>query len=55
MDITDQPPSSSLFREDRILLEQGKVEEGQVEKEKLEAIQRADRKLRENVKKSNKK
>ena len=40
-------PSSSIYREDRILLEENKVEEGQVAKEKLENIQRGDRKLRE--------
>lgn len=43
----DSPlPSSSLLREDRILLEQGRLEEGQIAKEKIENIQRADRKLR---------
>ncbi len=51
-DIANQPRSSSLFREDRIFLEVGRLEEGQREKERLEILQRADRKLRENYTKS---
>jgi hypothetical protein len=39
--------SSSIYREDRILLEEDNLEEGQVTKEKIENIQRNDRKLRE--------
>jgi hypothetical protein len=44
---TKPTPSSSLYRTDRILLEEKRVPEGQTEKERLENIQRADRKLRE--------
>lgn len=40
-------PSSSIYREDRILLEEENLEDGQVAKEKIENIQRNDRKLRE--------
>jgi hypothetical protein len=53
-DIAKQPASSSLFRPDRRFLEVGKLEDGQREKERLENIQRADRKLRENYSKSKK-
>jgi len=42
-----QLPSSSLYREDRVKLEKGLKEEAQLSKEKLENIQRGDRKLRE--------
>ena len=42
-----QIPSSSNYREDRILLEKGLKVEAQSAKEKLENIQRYDRKLRE--------
>lgn len=41
-------PSSSLYREDRKLLEINQVEEAQISKDKIENIQRSDRKLREN-------
>jgi len=51
-DIAKQPASSSLFRPDRLFLEVGSIEEGQREKERLENIQRNDRKLRENYIKS---
>mmetsp|Transcript_34336 Transcript_34336/g.35628 ORF Transcript_34336/g.35628 Transcript_34336/m.35628 type:complete len:421 (+) Transcript_34336:44-1306(+) len=44
-------PSSCVYREDRVLLEQNKVEDAQVAKEKIENIQRGDRKLREKAKK----
>lgn len=47
MDLDRQLPSSSLYREDRILLEKKEIEQAQLAKEKLENIQRADRKLRE--------
>ena len=40
-------PSSSLFRQDRILLEKGNLVEAQENKEKIENLQRYDRKLRE--------
>jgi hypothetical protein len=40
-------PSSSIYRQDRISLEENKLKEAQENKEKLENIQRADRKLRE--------
>ena len=50
-EITNQLKSSSLFRPDRICLEEGRLDEGQVEKELLENLQRKDRKLRENHKK----
>ena len=45
-------PSSSIYREDRILLEENKINEGQIAKENLENIQRADRKLREKFNKN---
>jgi hypothetical protein len=40
-------PSSSVYREDRKLLEEGLLDEAQIAKEKIENIQRNDRKLRE--------
>ena len=40
-------PSSSIYRQDRVSLEENKLQEAQENKEKLENIQRADRKLRE--------
>lgn len=40
-------PSSSIYREDRRLLEERSMEEAQIAKEKIENIQRNDRKLRE--------
>lgn len=48
-----QLPSSSLYREDRVLLEKGLIEQAQTAKEKLENIQRGDRKLREKYGKQN--
>ena len=45
-------PSSSIHREDRILLEENKINDGQIAKENLENIQRADRKLREKFNKN---
>ena len=53
-EIAKQPPSSSLFREDRICLEKGRLDEGQNEKERLEHLQRHDRKLREHFSKLHK-
>jgi hypothetical protein len=47
--------SSSLYREDRLLLEDKKMNEAQILKEKLEEQQRNDRKLREKFKKSHSK
>jgi len=47
LDLEKQLPSSSLYREDRILLEKGDIVQSQNSKEKLENIQRGDRKLRE--------
>jgi len=47
-----QLPSSSTYREDRILLEQRKMEQAQQAKEKLEDLQRGDRKLREKFNKT---
>jgi len=41
--------SSSIYREDRLLLSQNLVEKAQIAKEKLENIQRADRKLRQKI------
>lgn len=52
-EVIPQLPSSSLFREDRIKLEQGNLVQAQEAKEKLENIQRYDRKLREAYKKKN--
>ena len=46
-DNPNQRASSSLYREDRIYLEKGYTEKGQVQKERLENLQRYDRKLRE--------
>jgi hypothetical protein len=43
-----------MKREDRILLELGRLEEAQKAKEKLEENQRADRKLREKFQKPKK-
>lgn len=40
-------PSSSVYREDRRFLEKNLVDEAQEMKEKIENIQRNDRKLRE--------
>jgi hypothetical protein len=40
-------PSSSLLREDRIILAKGDIDNAQIAKDKLENIQRYDRKLRE--------
>lgn len=51
IDLNKTLPSSSLYRKDRILLEEGKLAEGQIVKEEIENIQRADRKLREKYKK----
>jgi len=55
----NQFPSSSLFKEDRIYLEKQNLEKGQEHKDRLENLQRHDRKLREiyqkQVKKANKK
>jgi hypothetical protein len=53
-EVAKQPRSSSLFREDRICLEKGRLEEGQSEKERLEHLQRHDRKLREHYNKTHK-
>ena len=53
-EIRRQPKSSSLFREDRLCLEAGRLDEGQVEKERLEHLQRHDRKLREHYNKIHK-
>jgi len=54
-EVYNQLKSSSLFREDRVLLEKRQNEEAQAAKEKLENIQRADRKLREKFSKLTKK
>jgi len=53
-DIENQPKSSSIYRQDRILLEKNRVDEGQKEKEKIENLQREYRKLRESYKKQRK-
>lgn len=45
-------PSCSSLREDRILLQERNLELGQTAKEKLEILQRKDRKLREQYHKS---
>jgi hypothetical protein len=44
--------SSSLYREDRLLLEEKNINEAQILKEKMEEQQRNDRKLREKFKKT---
>ncbi len=46
--------SDSIKRDDRYLLELGRIEEAQIAKEKLEELQRADRKLREKFSKTKK-
>jgi hypothetical protein len=46
-DIPHQLKSSSLYREDRVALENADEDLAQSEKERLEVIQRNDRKLRE--------
>jgi hypothetical protein len=46
-DNPNQRKSSSLYREDRIYLEKGEISKGQEQKERLENLQRYDRKLRE--------
>lgn len=46
IEINKNTPSSSVLREDRVLLEQEKLEEAQIAKEKIENLQRNDRKLR---------
>ena len=51
----NQINSSSLFREDRIYLEKGDIVKGQEQKDRLENIQRHDRKLREDQSKLRKK
>ena len=43
----DSLPSDSIRRTDRLFLEDRPVEEAQAEKERLENVQRHDRKLRE--------
>jgi hypothetical protein len=40
-------PSSSIYRQDRVSLEENKLKEAQENKEKLESLQRADKKLRD--------
>jgi hypothetical protein len=47
IEINDNLPSSSLIREDRVLLEEEKMEEAQIAKDNLENLQRNDRKLRQ--------
>jgi len=42
-----QLPSSALYREDRMFIEKNNVEEGQKAKERLEELQRHDKKLRQ--------
>jgi len=51
-DVPCQPQSSSINREDRILLEHKKVIQAQAAKEKMEELQRSDRKLREKFNKN---
>ncbi len=55
IDNPSQLPSSSIFREDRIYLEKQNLEKGQFYKDKLENLQRHDRKLRETHEKQVKK
>jgi hypothetical protein len=52
VELKKQLMSSSLYREDRILLEQGHIDLAQEAKERLEILQRNDKKLREKVNKS---
>ena len=54
LEVPKQLKSSSLTRDDRVLLEQNKTPEAQTAKEKLEDLQRQDRKLREKFKKTHK-
>jgi len=54
IEISKQLPSSSLYREDRILLEQRKMDPAQKAKERLEDFQRNDKKMREKFNKNHK-
>lgn len=47
-------PSSSIYREDRMLLEEGNLKDAQQSKERIENLQRHDRKLREKFSKAKK-
>lgn len=47
-------PSSSIYREDRMLLEEGNIKDAQLSKERIENLQRHDRKLREKFTKTKK-
>lgn len=47
IEVNKHTPSSSIVREDRILLDKDKVENAQTAKEAIENLQRKDRKLRE--------
>jgi len=47
LEVEKQLKSSSIYREDRILLGENKVDEAQKMKDKIEDIQRCDRKLRQ--------
>ena len=52
IETSNQLQSSALYRKDRKYLEEGNLIEAQLEKEKLEKIQRNDRHLRETINKS---
>jgi len=54
IELEKQLPSSSYYREDRVLLEQKNMEQAQRAKERLEDLQRADRKIREKYNKTHK-
>lgn len=54
-DVPNPSKSSSLLREDRVALAQANLVEAQKEKERLENLQRHDRKIRENYNKHHKK
>jgi hypothetical protein len=51
LNVEKQLLSSSIYREDRILLGENKVEEAQKMKERIEDLQRYDRKLRQKIEK----
>jgi len=50
-DLPERAPSDAIFRADAIALRDQPIEEAQTEKERLEVLQRHDRKLRADVKK----
>ncbi len=54
IDVDHHIKSSSVLRDDRLYLKQGKLNEAQMAKEELENFQRQDKKLRDKFKKTSK-